>query len=140
MSFVMREFAPIHPGEILRKEFLEPLGITPYALARDAGIDKGNLSRILNGKSSITAETALRLGRYFSVSPQNWVNLQAHYDMEVARDRIEARLEKEVRPNEAIRASLREFAAEYEAFDTRKNEPDDVFDDVVRELKRRGKL
>ena len=81
----MVKLPSIHPGEILRTEFLDPLGITPYALARDTGIDKGNLSRILNGKSSITAETALRLGRFFGTGPESWLNLQAHYDLEVAR-------------------------------------------------------
>ena len=100
----MEELRSIHPGEILREEFLDPLGITPYALARDTGIDKGNLSRILNGKSAITAETALRLGKYFGVSPQNWLNLQQHYDLEVARERSMHRIEKEVRPLKAEKA------------------------------------
>jgi addiction module HigA family antidote len=94
----MAKLPSIHPGEILRTEFLDPLGITPYALARDTGIDKGNLSRILNGKSSITAETALRLGKFFGTGPESWLNLQAHYDLEVARDRSLKRIEREVKP------------------------------------------
>lgn len=96
----MAKIPSIHPGEILREEFLDPLGITPYALARDTGIDKGNLSRILHGKSSITAETALRLGKYFGTGPESWINLQAHYDLEVARDKSMERIENEVRPLE----------------------------------------
>ena len=94
----MARLPSIHPGEILRTEFLEPLGITPYALARDTGIDKGNLSRILNGKSSITAETALRLGRFFGTGPESWLYLQAHYDLEVARGRSLEKIEREVKP------------------------------------------
>src|SRR5210317_686319 len=94
----MAKLPSIHPGEILRTEFLDPLGITPYALARDTGIDKGNLSRILNGKSSITAETALRLGRFFGTGPESWLNLQAHYDLEVARGRSLEKSEREVKP------------------------------------------
>jgi addiction module HigA family antidote len=102
----MPKFVPIHPGEILRTEFLEELEITPYALARDAGIDKGNLSRILNGKSSITAETALRLGEFFGTSPDSWINLQAQYDLEVAKDKSLKRIRKEVIPLETIRQGM----------------------------------
>ena len=64
----MARLAPIHPGELLKTEFLDPMGITPYALSKNAGIDKGNLSRIINGKSSISADVALRLARFFSTS------------------------------------------------------------------------
>ena len=94
----MTRFAPIHPGEILRTEFLEELNVTPYALAKNTGIDKGNLSRILNGKSAISADTALRLGQFFGTSADSWLNLQAHYDLEVAKDRGLRRIQKEVRP------------------------------------------
>jgi len=76
----MTKFAPIHPGEILQSEFLDELGITPYLLAKNTGIDKGNLSRIINGKSAISADTALRLGRFFGTSPESWMNLQSRYD------------------------------------------------------------
>ena len=88
--------APIHPGEILKTEFLDPLGITPYALSKNAGIDKGNLSRIINGKSSISADVALRLAQFFDVSADSWMNLQTRYDLEVARDRSLDRIESEV--------------------------------------------
>ena len=83
----MARYAPIHPGEILKTEFLDELGITPYALAKNTGIDKGNLSRIINGKSAISADTALRLARFFATSPDSWMNLQSRYDLELAKDR-----------------------------------------------------
>ncbi len=94
----MARFAPIHPGEILKTEFLDELGITPYLLAKNTGIDKGNLSRIINGKSAISADAALRLGQFFGTSPDSWMNLQSHYDLEIARDIGLKRIEREVRP------------------------------------------
>ena len=94
----MARLSPIHPGEILRSEFLDELGVTPYALAKNTGIDKGNLSRIINGKSAITADTALRLGRFFGTSPDSWMNLQVRYDLEVAKDRSLKKIERDVRP------------------------------------------
>ena len=93
----MAKYAPIHPGEILKKDFLDEMGITPYALSRDAGIDKGKLSRIINGKASISADTALRLGTYFGSSPDSWMNLQARYDLEIAKDLSLRRIRREVR-------------------------------------------
>ena len=87
---------PIHPGEILKTEFLDPLGITPYALSKNAGIDKGNLSRIINGKSSISADVALRLARFFDISADSWMNLQARFDLETAKDLSLRRIEREV--------------------------------------------
>ena len=93
----MAKYAPIHPGEVLKKDFLDELGITPYALSRDAGIDKGKLSRIINGKASISADTALRLGTYFGTSPDSWMNLQARFDLEVAKDLNLRRIVREVR-------------------------------------------
>jgi antitoxin HigA-1 len=88
---------PIHPGEILKAEFLDALGITPYMLSRDTRIDKGNLSRIINGKSAISADVALRLGRFFGTSAESWMNLQSRYDLEVARDRSRRSIERDVR-------------------------------------------
>lgn len=93
----MARLKPIHPGEILKTEFLDALGITPYALAKDTGIDKGNLSRIINGKSSISADVALRLARFFGTSPESWMNMQNRFDLETARDRNARRIEREVR-------------------------------------------
>jgi antitoxin HigA-1 len=98
----MTKLSPIHPGEILRTEFLDELGITPYVLAKNTGIDKGNLSRIINGKSAISADTALRLGRFFGTSPDSWLNLQSRYDLEVAKDRGMQRIEQEVRSYESL--------------------------------------
>jgi len=92
----MAKYAPIHPGEILKTEFLDELGITQYALSRDASIDKGKLSRIINGKSSITADTALRLAIYFGTSPDSWMNLQSHYDLELAKDQTLKKIQREV--------------------------------------------
>jgi len=98
----MARFAPIHPGEILKTEFLDALGITPYMLAKNSGIDKGNLSRIINGKSAISADTALRLAKFFATSPNSWMNLQSRYDLETAEARGMQRIEREVRSYESL--------------------------------------
>lgn len=98
----MAIYAPIHPGEILKTEFLDALEITPYSLSKNAGIDKGNLSRIINGKSAITADTALRLAKFFGTSPESWMNLQSRYDLEVAKDRGLRRIEREVRSYDSM--------------------------------------
>jgi addiction module HigA family antidote len=90
--------APIHPGEILREEFLVPLGITANRLALDVGVTSSRITEILNGKRSITAETALRLGRYFDLDPQFWISLQTGYDLRVAARQLGDRLDREVRP------------------------------------------
>ena len=76
---------PIPPGEILEEEFMKPLGLSANQLARDIDVPPGRISEIINGKRSISADTALRLGKYFSVSPEIWLNLQADYDIRVAR-------------------------------------------------------
>lgn len=78
--------APIHPGETLQTQFLEPLDITQYRLAKDIGVTATRVSELVHGKRKITADTALRLGRYFGTSPQFWLNLQSHYDLEVRRE------------------------------------------------------
>jgi addiction module HigA family antidote len=87
---------PVHPGEILLEEFLKPMGITQYRLAKDISVQPTRINQIVKGKTGISADTALRLGRYFQMSAQFWLNLQAHYDLEVARDSLEDRLGKEV--------------------------------------------
>ena len=76
---------PIHPGEILLEDFLKPLGISINRLAREVHVPPGRISTIVNGKRSITADTALRLGVYFGVSPETWLNLQSDYDLRVTR-------------------------------------------------------
>ncbi len=76
---------PIHPGEILLEDFLKPMGISINRLAREVHVSPGRISTIVNGKRSITADTALRLGVYFGVSPETWLNLQSDYDLRVTR-------------------------------------------------------
>ncbi|MEI6609987.1 MAG: HigA family addiction module antitoxin [Deltaproteobacteria bacterium] len=88
---------PIPPGEILYEEFMNPLGLSSNQLARDIDVPPGRISEIINGKRSITADTALRLGKYFSVSPDIWLNLQADYDMRIARRTIWPMIEPRVR-------------------------------------------
>ncbi|MDZ4339864.1 MAG: HigA family addiction module antitoxin [candidate division NC10 bacterium] len=92
-----RRLQPIHPGEILREEFLDPMGITQYRLAKDITVDPRRINAIIQGKRAITADTALRLSRYFGTSERFWLNLQAQYDLEVERDELGPRLEKEVK-------------------------------------------
>ena len=87
---------PVHPGEILRTEFLEPLNISQYRLAKDIKVPPRRINEIVLGRRSITADTALRLARYFGSSEGLWLNLQTRYDLEVEKDRLGARLEQEV--------------------------------------------
>jgi addiction module HigA family antidote len=91
-----RRLTPIHPGEVLLEDFLEPLGISQYRLARDITVPPRRINEIVHGKRAISADTALRLGRYFSMSERFWLNLQARFDLETERDRLGTRLEKEV--------------------------------------------
>ncbi len=93
-----RDFPPIHPGEILLEEFLLPLGVSQYRIAKDIGVTPRRINEIIHGRRAVTADTALRLGRYFDMEAQFWLNLQSHYDMEVALESLEDRLEKEVHP------------------------------------------
>lgn len=88
--------APIHPGEILAEEFLEPLEISQYRLAKEISVPPGRIHEIVHGKRSITADTALRLSRYFETSERFGLNLQTRYDLEAEKDRLGERLEKEV--------------------------------------------
>lgn len=87
---------PVHPGEILMEEFLTPMGISQYRLSRDISVPPRRINEIVHGTRSVTADTALRLGRYFGVSPQFWLNLQAHFDLEQEQARLGDRLEQEV--------------------------------------------
>ena len=87
---------PIHPGEILLEDFLQPLEISQYALAKAISVPARRINEIVQGKRGITADTALRLGRYFGVSPQSWMNLQAHYDLEIAELTLGKRLDEDV--------------------------------------------
>jgi addiction module HigA family antidote len=87
---------PIHPGEILLEDFLTPLGISQYRLANDISVPPRRINEIVHGKRAITADTALRLSRFFGTSERFWLNLQTHYDLEAERDRLGPRLEAEV--------------------------------------------
>ena len=89
--------APIHPGEILMEEFLKPLGVTQYKLAKDIHVPARRINEIVHGKRSVTADTALRLSRYFNLSERFWLNLQARYDLEVEKDKLNDRIETEVK-------------------------------------------
>jgi len=91
-----KKLPPIHPGEILIEEFLKPMGISQYRLSKDISVPPRRINEIVHGKRSISADTALRLGRFFGVSPQFWLNLQTRFDLEVAEDLLAERLEKEV--------------------------------------------
>ncbi|TEU19989.1 MAG: addiction module antidote protein, HigA family [Anaerolineales bacterium] len=88
---------PIHPGEILLEEFLKPMGISQYRLAKDISVPPRRINEIVHGKRAITPNTALRLSRYLGLSERFWMNLQARYDLEVEKDRLQDRLEREVR-------------------------------------------
>ncbi len=89
--------ANITPGEILEEDFLKPMGLSQYRLAKDIGVPARRINEIVKGERSITADTALRLGRFFKMSAQFWLNLQSHYDLEIMEDRMGRRLEREVK-------------------------------------------
>jgi addiction module HigA family antidote len=93
-----KKLAPIHPGEILLEEFLQPMGISQYRLAKDVSVPARRINEIVHGKRAITADTALRLSRYFGMTEQFWMNLQTRYDLELEKDRLGSRLEAEVQP------------------------------------------
>lgn len=101
----MKVHAPIHPGEVLQAEFLEPLGITQYKLAKHIGVSPRRINEIVHGKRAITADTALRLARAFDLSDRYWLNMQAQYDLEVERDRLESTL-SEISTLPAVAAHL----------------------------------
>jgi addiction module HigA family antidote len=93
--------APVHPGEILHKEFLEPMGISQNKLAIALHVPARRINEIVLGKRSITADTALRLARYFGMSPQFWLGLQMDYELDATEDALEERIEKEIQPMSA---------------------------------------
>lgn len=93
----MNKIPNIHPGEILSEDFLKPMGISAYRLSKGANIDQTRISEIIRGKRSVTADTALRLARFFGNSPEFWLNLQAHYDLERKKREMEKDLKK-IRP------------------------------------------
>lgn len=93
-----KKLNPIHPGEILLEEFLTPMEISQYRLAKDIHVPPRRINEIVHGKRAITADTALRLARYFGTSAEFWTNLQSAYDLDVARQEIGGKLEREIEP------------------------------------------
>jgi addiction module HigA family antidote len=91
-----RKLTPIHPGEVLLADFLEPLGLSQYRLAQDISVPPRRINEIVHGKRAVSADTALRLARYFGTTERFWLNLQARFDLETQRDALGSRLEREV--------------------------------------------
>lgn len=92
-----KDLKPVHPGEVLLEEFLKPLNLSQNRLALDIGVPPRRINEIVLGKRSVTADTALRLGRYFQMSPQFWLGLQMDYDLDVTADALASRLNREVK-------------------------------------------
>ncbi len=97
----MADFPPVHPGEVLKEDFLKPSGISQYALAKALGVPQIRISQIVNGKRTITPDTALRLARHFGTTPEFWLGMQMQYDLEVARERVGDIIRQEVKPRAA---------------------------------------
>ena len=97
------KLSPIHPGEVLLEEFIKPMNLSQNRLAIDIGVDARRINEIVLGKRSVTADTALRLARYFGNSAQFWLGLQTQYDLDITEDLLGKRLEREVRPLEMAR-------------------------------------
>ena len=97
----MSDFAPAHPGDVLYEDFLKPLGLSQYALAKAIGVPQIRVSEIVNGKRAVTPDTALRLARYFGTSAEFWIGMQATYDLETARDDIGQAIEANIQPRVA---------------------------------------
>jgi antitoxin HigA-1 len=93
-----KRLAPVHPGEILLEEFLEPMGISQYRLAKAVAVSPRRINEIVHGTRAVSADTALRLARYFGTSERFWLNLQAQYELDVEYDRIGKQIEKEIKP------------------------------------------
>ena len=92
-----KKMQPIHPGEILLEEFLKPLNISQYRLAKDISVPARRINEIIHGKRSVSVDTALRLSRYFGLSERFWLNLQARYDIEAEKDKLNGRIRQEVK-------------------------------------------
>ena len=106
-----RRLPPVHPGEILRDEFLAPLGLSVYRLARETGTPRARLNDVARGHRAVTTDTALRLGRYFGTTAEFWLGLQTRYDLEVADRTIRRRIEREVAPRSRDRLARRSRSA-----------------------------
>ncbi|MXW81203.1 MAG: HigA family addiction module antidote protein [Gemmatimonadetes bacterium] len=101
-----RRLPPVHPGEILRDEFLTPMEISVYRLAQAIKVSRPRLNDIVLGRRSITTDTALRLGRYFDMTPEFWINLQTRYDLDVAERTMRHKIEREVEPRTTLDATI----------------------------------
>src|SRR3974390_2431840 len=101
MAHFKKTMQPIHPGQPLSEDFMKPLGLSANRLAINLRVPAARIGEIIHGRRSISADTALRLARYFGMSPRFWINLQANYDLEVAQDVIGDRIADEVRPHRA---------------------------------------
>ena len=97
----MADFAPTHPGEVLKQDFLKPMKLSQYALAKAIGVPQMRISELVNAKRAVTPDTALRLGRYFGTSAEFWLGMQATYDLETTRDKVGAEIEASVKPRAA---------------------------------------
>ena len=95
---MQQNLEPVHPGEVLLEDFMKPLAITQYALAKAINVPARRINEIVHGNRAITADTALRLGKYFGINPQSWMNLQSHYDLEIAKQNLGDKLANEVHP------------------------------------------
>jgi addiction module HigA family antidote len=98
---IMRDLPPVHPGEQLREEFMVPMGITAYRLAKDIGVPVTRIQEIVAERRSVTGDTALRLGRYFGTTAELWLNMQRDFDLESAAEKLGDRLQIEVKPRAA---------------------------------------
>lgn len=96
-----RRLAPVHPGEVLRDEFLEPMALSVYRLARALKVSRPRLNDLVLGRRGVTVDTAMRLGRYFGTTPEFWINLQTRYDLDVAERTMRDRIEREIEPRAA---------------------------------------
>lgn len=96
-----RALAPVHPGEVLREEFLTPMALSVYRLARALKVSRPRLNDLVLGRRSVTIDTALRLGRYFGTTPEFWINLQTRYDLDVAERTVRRQIEREIEPHAA---------------------------------------
>ena len=101
---IEQKMAPIHPGEVLYEDFMKPLSLSQNRIGRELGVSPRRINEIIHGKRGVTADTALRLGRYFGTTPEYWMNLQVRYDLETAKDSLEGSITKEIRPISSGRA------------------------------------
>ncbi len=99
-----RKLRPVHPGEILREEFLKPLGISMNGLALDLRVPVTRIAELVHKRRAITPDTALRLARYFNTTAEFWLNLQSKFDLDIAEDKMRAKIHREVRPRKAVAA------------------------------------